>query len=228
MWPEPTPESWIGVLKLSSQWEFVRARKAAIFHLDRVLLAPAKRVHLARQFSIQGWQVPALQALILRADAMDKPDVELLGIETVLKIASLRENYGGHVTSLRKERYEAELKIHKSYNEELSSLRKAHDADATAMEKKHAEIVKTTNSQSYSTRYYVCPPVPGSRPSTPPVTSTSTTRSALKVSNQHSLLVSQLLSSNWTDQTRVNEETKKIPRPIPVIIRETFDLGPED
>jgi hypothetical protein len=117
MWPEPTPENWIGVLKLSSQWDLVCARKAAISHLDKVLRAPAKRVHLARQFSTPGWQVPALQALILREDAMDIPKVELLGIETVLRIASLREKYGGSMTSYCKERCEAELKIHKSHND---------------------------------------------------------------------------------------------------------------
>jgi hypothetical protein len=84
-------------------WNFSRARVDAIDALDRLVAAPERRIQLAREFDIPSWLVPALMDLIRREKALGPEEVALLGINWVLKIASMREKYGHNVAELHAE-----------------------------------------------------------------------------------------------------------------------------
>ena len=48
---------------------------------------------LGRKYDVDDWIFIAVEALVRRADPMNTEDVKLLGVEEVLKIASIRECY---------------------------------------------------------------------------------------------------------------------------------------
>ncbi|KAL4075296.1 hypothetical protein V8B97DRAFT_1915899 [Scleroderma yunnanense] len=84
---------WTSVLKLSTLWEFDQLRKAAINALSNSLHnRPLDRFILSRQYDITGWSLPALNELAQRPESISLEEGNRLGIETALKIASVREH----------------------------------------------------------------------------------------------------------------------------------------
>jgi hypothetical protein len=81
-------------------WNFARAQQDAVEALHRMVHAPEERIRLARDFDIPGWLAPALKELIIRPEPMGPSDVNLLGVDWVLKVAALREQYGPHISNL--------------------------------------------------------------------------------------------------------------------------------
>ncbi|KAI6040610.1 hypothetical protein EDC04DRAFT_2602387 [Pisolithus marmoratus] len=87
---------WVSVLKLSTMWEFANLRAAAISWLDTSDASlcrpdPVERVALATQYDIKEWLLPSLLALARRPDPIGVEEGRRLGIETALKLASVRE-----------------------------------------------------------------------------------------------------------------------------------------
>lgn len=87
---------WTSVLKLSTMWEFASLRKAAISWLDT---SPAslhrsdliEKIVLATRYDIKEWLLPSLLAIAQRPDPISVEEGKRLGIETALKLASVRE-----------------------------------------------------------------------------------------------------------------------------------------
>ncbi|KAI5997683.1 hypothetical protein F5J12DRAFT_851199, partial [Pisolithus orientalis] len=84
---------WISVLKLSTMWECTSLRAAAISWLDgsSATLGDVEKVALAMQYDIKGWLLPSLLALAQRHNPISVEEGRRLGIETALKLASVRE-----------------------------------------------------------------------------------------------------------------------------------------
>jgi hypothetical protein len=89
--PEMTDQTWTSILRLSTLWNFARSREDAIRAIRALALPPASRARLARDFAVRGWQIPALRELAIQTSPLTMLDVELLGVETVLRLAGLRE-----------------------------------------------------------------------------------------------------------------------------------------
>lgn len=90
-----TTEEWISVLKFASKWQFFEQRRTAIQNLTLHLNDgnPAQWVCLARQCKVGEWLLPSLEALARRGKAMQLEEVESLGVETVVKMAEVRESF---------------------------------------------------------------------------------------------------------------------------------------
>lgn len=84
---------WISVLRLSTMWEFTNLRTAAISWLDigNGDLDHVDKIVLAMQYNIKEWLLPSLLALAQRPDPISVEEGRYLGIETALKLASVRE-----------------------------------------------------------------------------------------------------------------------------------------
>ena len=100
---------WTSVLKLSTLWQFTTLRAVAIENMTPLLKrsgGSAKWISLARTYSVREWLLPALHALARRQLPLQIYEVDLLGIETVLKMAEVRESYlagsyGGYQNTAR-------------------------------------------------------------------------------------------------------------------------------
>lgn len=93
-----TLDQWISVLGLSTQWDMDRIRDLAIKNVRAALatdseLAP-KLLTLGQEYRVDLWVMAAVTFLIKRMEPMGMNDVEAIGIENTLKIASLRERCG--------------------------------------------------------------------------------------------------------------------------------------
>ncbi|KAF8836865.1 hypothetical protein BDN67DRAFT_936189 [Paxillus ammoniavirescens] len=88
---------WTSALKLAALWEFDDARKQAIKALAVLPVPPVDKAALAMQYDIKDWLLPALNALAQRPEPIGIGDVDRLGLDVALKIASVREQ--AHVYS---------------------------------------------------------------------------------------------------------------------------------
>ncbi|OJT07484.1 hypothetical protein TRAPUB_1669 [Trametes pubescens] len=86
-------EDWMLVLKLTTMWRFDDLRRTAISTLTQHVQKsdPVTWLCLARQYNVGDWLSPSLLALVKREMPMQMEDVGPLGVETVVKIAELRE-----------------------------------------------------------------------------------------------------------------------------------------
>ncbi|KAL4075294.1 hypothetical protein V8B97DRAFT_2022287 [Scleroderma yunnanense] len=84
-------DEWTSVLKLSTKWDFKRLRQAAVDALLASQIGPVDRIVLARQYDIRHWLVPALNELAKRQQPLGLDEGARLGLETALKLASVRE-----------------------------------------------------------------------------------------------------------------------------------------
>ena len=84
---------WTSVLKLSTMWGFDGPRNAAIRHLDSLEppIDPIDKVVLAMQYEIKEWLLPALLKLAQRSEPISIEESRRIGLETAVKLASVRE-----------------------------------------------------------------------------------------------------------------------------------------
>jgi hypothetical protein len=195
-------KGWMSILKLADKWGFARARKDAIKNLDDLILSPVLRIQLAREFCISGWQVPALEVLIVRKDALSLKDALLLGMEPVLGISDLREIYGPIATRLREERCTAKMSIYNSHVTRLRVMDAAYAEESTWVKKKKDDnssyVAQSGAKQSSDDR-----------------------RRSVKVN----LAYNQFVSAIKEGQEGVIKEMNKIPQLTPAIVRAKFGLG---
>lgn len=71
-------------------WEMSRIRALALEQLSKSIDS-VEKFALARTFDIDHWVLPALTDLVRRKESMGTAEVNRLGIDTVLKIADIRE-----------------------------------------------------------------------------------------------------------------------------------------
>lgn len=76
-------------------WEFHAPRTAAILHLDALddQIDPIAKVVLAMQYDVKQWMLPALLKLARRPEPISIDEGRLMGFETALKLASVREKF---------------------------------------------------------------------------------------------------------------------------------------
>jgi len=89
-----TLEQWISVLELSTQWAMENIRALAIRNIGVALPpddVPHRLLTLGQRYGVDMWVIGAVDFLIKREQPMGRNDVESIGLENVLKIASLRE-----------------------------------------------------------------------------------------------------------------------------------------
>ncbi|KIM53061.1 hypothetical protein SCLCIDRAFT_1223236 [Scleroderma citrinum Foug A] len=86
---------WISVLKLSTMWEFGGLRRSAIDNLDGGSnpLNPVDKFLLALRYDVTEWTLSALLKLAQRPEPISIEEGRKLGLETALKIASVREKF---------------------------------------------------------------------------------------------------------------------------------------
>lgn len=88
-------EQWISVLQLSTQWDMTRIRTQAIKNVRATLGSddlPPKLLNLGQTYHVDEWVIDSITSFIKRKEPMGLNDVETIGIENILKIASLRES----------------------------------------------------------------------------------------------------------------------------------------
>ncbi|KAI6124775.1 hypothetical protein EDD16DRAFT_521522 [Pisolithus croceorrhizus] len=89
-------DEWISVLKLSTMWEFASLRTAAVRGLEANVASPCRldlieKVVFATRYDIKEWLLPSLLAIARRPNPISVEEGRRLGIETALKLASVRE-----------------------------------------------------------------------------------------------------------------------------------------
>jgi hypothetical protein len=214
-WPRPNIAGWIGVLHLASQWSFARARDDAIDALDQRVDAPEQRVLLARNYTISGWQAQALLDLACREEPMGVSDVDILGITTVLKLASLRERYGSIITGERAARASDRVSACTRHKGDLDAVSGAYRDAVRALNVKQVRFLANQSALSQLAA---------------PTASTSRgtdNESAAKISNAVKL-DEDLLEENATRHSSAIVALNAVPKLTLDVIRAEFGLGQHD
>lgn len=87
-----TQDEWTSILDLSTRWECADIRALAVRELQKLPVSPVDTVILSRRFDISGrWTLAAYAALCQRPDALSLEEASCLGLETMVRIAQLRE-----------------------------------------------------------------------------------------------------------------------------------------
>ncbi|KAI0631074.1 hypothetical protein C8Q77DRAFT_1074944 [Trametes polyzona] len=123
-----TTEEWVSVLKLTTRWDFSALRRVAIYKLATILSESdsVRWLCLARQFNVGEWLLESLARLARRTQALQMEEVDLLGIETVVKMAEVRESYNaysGSYMNIGREGYDFSPKIKQLFKEELDAAK---------------------------------------------------------------------------------------------------------
>jgi hypothetical protein len=226
--PEMTEQTWTSILRLSTLWNFARSREDAIRAIRTLALPPASRARLARDFNVPGWQIPALRELAIQTSPLTMRDVEVLGVETVLRLAGLREQFGAVATAAVMERRKAELDMCHVHSAHLAELRSAHDLEVSAlkMEAEDAERHADSAAKRASTSYMI--PIPSGSPSarsTPYSRPTAHKQSKEKSSAKFSKLTADFNSANVAKQGALRKELNETSVLTDAMIRVMFDLG---
>ncbi|CDO70494.1 hypothetical protein BN946_scf184569.g37 [Trametes cinnabarina] len=104
---ELSTEEWVEVLKLATMWEYDKIRRIALANLTPRFEADRQSTRwlgYARRYEVREWLVPALCALARRPQAIQLDEVDDLGIETVVRMAEIREDHrmlNANTTGLR-------------------------------------------------------------------------------------------------------------------------------
>jgi hypothetical protein len=86
-----TLDELTSALKLCNMWGFKTACERAISTALALIPDPRERIVWAYKHEIKSWTVSALKELVLRRDPMSTGDLELMGPDMTLCIASVRE-----------------------------------------------------------------------------------------------------------------------------------------
>lgn len=92
--PKGDHDAWISVLKLSRMWEMEELRVLALRHLKYPTgwKSAAEKLALALKHEIRDWIVPGVNELAKRPEPISVEDAQILGLETALKVAAVRES----------------------------------------------------------------------------------------------------------------------------------------
>ncbi|KAI5890119.1 uncharacterized protein SCHCODRAFT_02630911 [Schizophyllum commune H4-8] len=86
-----TQEQWTAVLKLATMWDFDDVRQLAVLKMGKMDMTRDQRFRLGRAYSVSKWYHGVLKDIVQRVEALTKEDVDLVGIDIALGIASNRE-----------------------------------------------------------------------------------------------------------------------------------------
>ncbi|KAM5535775.1 hypothetical protein V8D89_010589 [Ganoderma adspersum] len=91
--------SWLPVLKLASLWQFSSLREKALKYLKSADCMT--RLHIARQYGVDDWFLPAVRDLISREEPLTGDEIGQLGLDFAAKVIALREEARGPLTASR-------------------------------------------------------------------------------------------------------------------------------
>ncbi|KAF9442816.1 hypothetical protein P691DRAFT_680769, partial [Macrolepiota fuliginosa MF-IS2] len=87
-----TKDEWVAMLELSRLLDIPKIRKMAIERLAPLFKDdPTHKLHLAMKYDVSNWLRPALDTLVRRNPPLGTRELQILGQDTLLKIAALRE-----------------------------------------------------------------------------------------------------------------------------------------
>ncbi|KAM5533681.1 hypothetical protein V8D89_012648 [Ganoderma adspersum] len=81
--------SWLPVLKLASLWQFSSLREKALKYLKSADCMT--RLHIARQYGVDDWFLPAVRDLISREEPLTGDEIGQLGLDFAAKVIALRD-----------------------------------------------------------------------------------------------------------------------------------------
>ena len=89
---EMTCEEWVSLLHLLAKWRFSRCRQAVLKKLETIA-DPVSKILLWEEYGLDEdvWLVPAVKALASRHEPLSIEEGRRLGMEHVIRIASIRE-----------------------------------------------------------------------------------------------------------------------------------------
>ncbi|KAI6113530.1 hypothetical protein EV401DRAFT_1982804 [Pisolithus croceorrhizus] len=92
--PKDDHDGWISVLKLSKMWQIDELHCAALKNLkySAVQKSAVEKLALALKYEINDWIIAGVNELARRSEPINVEDARTLGLETVLKIAAVRES----------------------------------------------------------------------------------------------------------------------------------------
>jgi hypothetical protein len=87
-----TVTQWVSVLKLATMWSFSGVRASAVDALTAMTIEPVEKVRLAVLYDVPQWLLPAFVELARRPKPPTLAEARILGLETVTKLAEVRES----------------------------------------------------------------------------------------------------------------------------------------
>ncbi|KAI6009572.1 hypothetical protein F5J12DRAFT_824261 [Pisolithus orientalis] len=84
-------EQWTSVLKLSTAWSFETLHQVSINALMESGIGAVDRAVLSQQYDIKGWLLPALNEWAKRPEPITLEEVNRVGIDIAIRLASVRE-----------------------------------------------------------------------------------------------------------------------------------------
>ncbi|KAI6163367.1 hypothetical protein EDD17DRAFT_1812868, partial [Pisolithus thermaeus] len=92
--PKGDHDAWISVLKLSRMWEMEEPYSLALRNLKYPTgwKSAVEKLALALEHEITDWIVPGVNELARRQEPISVEDTQILGLETALKVAAVRES----------------------------------------------------------------------------------------------------------------------------------------
>lgn len=92
--PKGDYDAWISVLKLSRMWEMEDLHSLALRNLKYPTgwKSAVEKLALALEHEITDWIVPGVNELARRQEPISVEDTQILGLETALKVAAVRES----------------------------------------------------------------------------------------------------------------------------------------
>ncbi|KAF9228865.1 hypothetical protein BS17DRAFT_772609 [Gyrodon lividus] len=87
---------WTSVLKLSTLWGFSTLRQVAIDNLSELETRLAEKIALGYAYDVKSWLLPVMNELVRQPEPIDMKEASCMGIETALKLASVREQLALH------------------------------------------------------------------------------------------------------------------------------------
>jgi hypothetical protein len=124
-----TIEEWTSILKQAHRWQTPDIKQLAATRLHRIPMDPVEKIALWRRCSLHnsGYLFGSYLAICQRPESLSLEEARLLGIETFVKVAGVRDR-------IRKEECEARLRRVSG-----PKLGKMQEAEAEEEEKRRVE-----------------------------------------------------------------------------------------
>ncbi|KAJ2924529.1 hypothetical protein H1R20_g12561, partial [Candolleomyces eurysporus] len=85
-----TKPEWSSILTLSTLWHFNHLRALAIHHLDQPSIDPIELILVGRSNFVTEWVLRGYEALVLKDEAIEEDESEMIGDKTSVKLYIIR------------------------------------------------------------------------------------------------------------------------------------------
>ncbi|KAF8680427.1 hypothetical protein RHS04_04768 [Rhizoctonia solani] len=84
-------QTLISTLRVASTYDYHELRDYCVHYLETLPLDAVKRIELAREFDLPGWEEPAYRELEMRDEAITREEAKAIGLDAFVRIAESRE-----------------------------------------------------------------------------------------------------------------------------------------